>query len=238
MRRRWMTRFPPWLAQVEANLATRKCLKSSVFVLAFHLGLSRWERIWSHDIQTGSHQSRLPVRQARRVAKTRLHSRFLVNSRGPHPPCEEGSRVCNPSFVNAAPNSLPPGQARVESKKTCVGVVRLSGFQICSHLDEPGWKAFVVQPVCQSRRFPKSPVRNQFSKHQTAQLQKLELGNESNEAKSRFSEKSRLSAISLSKRILPPETTIPTEAAHRALSRSCFFGICVAGITRMNWYPS
>ena len=110
-----MTRFPPWLAQVEANLATRKCLKSSVFVLAFHLGLSRWERIWSHDIQTGSHQSRLPVRQARRVAKTRLHSRFLVNSRGPHPPCEEGSRVCNPSFVNAAPNLLPPGQASVES---------------------------------------------------------------------------------------------------------------------------
>ena len=115
MRRRWMTRFPPWLAQVEANLATRKCLKSSVFVLAFHLGLSRWERIWSHDIQTGSHQSRLPMRQARRVAKTRLHSRFLVNSRGVHPPCEEGSRVCNPSFVNAAPNSLSPGQARVES---------------------------------------------------------------------------------------------------------------------------
>ena len=166
MRKRWMTSFPPWLAQVEANLETRKCLKSRVFVLAFHLGLSRWERIWSHDTQTGSHQSRLPTRQARRVASTLIQTCFLVTSRGVHPPCEQGSRVCKRSFSYAAPNSLPPGRARVESKDTYVGVVGLSGFQICSHLDEPRWKAFDVQPVRQSRRFPNSPVRNRFSKPQ------------------------------------------------------------------------
>ena len=46
----------------------------------------------------------------------------------------------------------------MERKNLHVGIVRLSGFQICSHLGEPVWKAFVVQSGSQSRRFPKSLV--------------------------------------------------------------------------------
>ena len=81
----------------------------------------------------------LPMRQAGRGELTLLPSRFLVTGRGFHPPREERSRVCNRR------SSMPQ--------------------QIRSHLGEPGWKTTVLQPVCQSWRFPTLPIRTQLSKH-------------------------------------------------------------------------
>ena len=136
-----MTSFPPWLANVEANLESRKCIKSRVFVLAFHLGLSRWERISSHDIQTRLRQSWRPMRQVRWGAMTRLQSRFPGTRRSvPRPSVKTTPRwetiihQCRTKFAPSwasrggkqeyvrfggtivwFPNLLPPGQARVES---------------------------------------------------------------------------------------------------------------------------
>ena len=141
MRRRWMTSFPHWLAQVEANLETRKSIKCSVFVLAFHFGLSKWERISLHDIQTGSRQSCQPIRQPRQDAMTLLPSCFLFTRRSVHRPLDRTTPHLEtiiyqrrakfaPTWTSQGgkqeyvrwggafvwfPNLLPPGRAMVES---------------------------------------------------------------------------------------------------------------------------
>ena len=130
MRRRWLIGFPPWLAQVEANLETRKCMKSSVFVLAFHLGLSRWERICLHDIQTGSSRTCRSSTLRKRELRLRTVIRQCRAKFAPTWASQGGKQEYVPwgGALVWVPNLLPPGRARVESpcKVTGMSIVTFS----------------------------------------------------------------------------------------------------------------
>jgi hypothetical protein len=158
--------FPPWLVQVGANLVARH--PNRIAPIPATNEASSAGCIDTHSVSFSGHQSWRPSNLRRR--KPRLQTIILL-CRAKFAPtwASQGGKqeYVRRGTIVWFPNLLPPGQAKVESKNTYVGVVRLSGFQICSHLDEPRWKAFVVQPVRQSRRFPNSPVRNRFSKPQT-----------------------------------------------------------------------